>query len=591
MRINKKHITNSIFHLLDEKTYKLCSSLICFAILFLSLQPLDEDFHKAVSAASWAEQRMKEMSLDEKIAQLIMIRANSNLSSSAQNMAVSEMSMFQYGGVCFYQGNARSQALLTNRFQEVSKIPVLIGMDAEWGVSMRLDNSIMFPRQLALGAMDSSGNRLLYEMGKEIALQCAALGVHINFAPSVDINSNSKNPAINSRSFGEIPELVTEKSYFLIKGMQDHWLSACIKHFPGHGDADQDSHYYLPVISKKRHELEDTELYPFKKLIASGVDMIMPGHLNIPALDGKEKSIASLSYDIITKLLKQEMGYDGMVITDGLEMPVLKRSTSGGVPVEVLALLAGNDILLVPENARKAIANVKKAIEEKTISEKLIDERCLRVLIFKEKKGLVEKTMVPLEGIEEKINSENAKELVEEMTAKSITLLKNKENILPITKQRKEDVVFLAIGNAQDSVLFSTLCKEYGVDYVQASRVVTEERARQLSRHLSSYSLVIIGLLGTNQSPKHNYGLHGETVNFIGQIVREKQSVLSIFGNPYIVDRLSDLEHAEALIVAYQPTQPAVRSVFKSIFGESCFEGKLPVTTLKYEALSGIASN
>ena len=317
---------------------------------------------------SWALQQLQKMTLEEKIAQIIIIRIHSNKDAQYNVQKIKEIEKYQPGGVCFFQGGPGREINLTNKIQAVSKIPLLVSMDAEWGVAMRLDSTPNFPRQMTLGALPAEHNNLIYNMGAAVANQCKLLGVHLNFAPCVDVNNNAKNPVINSRSFGENRESVPEKSLQYMRGMQSNGVIACAKHFPGHGDTGTDSHYSLPVIKKTKQQLWETELYPFQKMIENDCEMIMVSHLNIPALDNAPGSIATTSYKIVTELLKNEMSFNGIVITDGMEMDGLRKTYPKGADAEIKCLKAGIDILLLPNELSVIIPLIKKAVETGEIS-------------------------------------------------------------------------------------------------------------------------------------------------------------------------------------------------------------------------------
>jgi beta-glucosidase-like glycosyl hydrolase len=328
------------------------------------------------------------MTLEQKIAQLIMIRVYSNKDAKYDSTMEAEIAQFQPGGICFFQGTPIRQVELTNRLQSVSNIPMLVAIDGEWGPAMRLDSCLTFPYQMTLGALDEEDDPLIYQMGIEVAKQCKALGIHINFAPCVDVNNNSENPVINFRSFGEIRENVAKKSIHYMNGMQDNGISACAKHFPGHGDTKTDSHHALPVINKTYEALDSLEFYPFKKIIKEGVDFIMISHLNIPALDTAANSIASLSEEIVTGILRKKMQFNGIVITDAMDMKGLRNSYPNGSDAEIKALLSGVDILLLPNQLSEVIPAIKTAVENGIISESLIDEKCMKILKLKQAKGL-----------------------------------------------------------------------------------------------------------------------------------------------------------------------------------------------------------
>jgi beta-glucosidase-like glycosyl hydrolase len=291
---------------------------------------------------------LDQMTLEEKIAQLLIIRVNGTNNEQYNKEFVELVARVQPGGVCFFKGNPTPEAMLTKRLQAVSKIPLFISIDGEWGPSMRLDSCVAFPRQMTLGALSEENDSLIYQMGLEVAEQCKAVGINLNFAPCIDINNNSRNPVINSRSFGENRDKVCRKAALYMHGMQDGGIATSLKHFPGHGDTESDSHLALPTIRKSRIELDEMELYPYRQLIKENPDMVMVGHLNIPALDSTTKSVSSLSYTIVTQLLKKELGYNGLIITDGMEMKGVRNQNRFEGDVEIRALMAGADILLLP---------------------------------------------------------------------------------------------------------------------------------------------------------------------------------------------------------------------------------------------------
>ena len=310
---------------------------------------------------------LDEMTLEQKIAQLLIIRVSSTEDEKYNRDLIETIARIQPGGVCFFKGTPRKQALLTNQMQAVSKIPMFVSIDGEWGPAMRLDSCVAFPRQMTLGALSEENDSLIYRMGLEVAEQCKAVGINLNFAPCIDVNNNSRNPVINSRSFGESRDKVCRKAALYMHGMQDGGIATSIKHFPGHGDTETDSHVGLPVIRKSRIELDEMELYPYRYLINEDPDMVMVGHLSIPSLDSAEKSVSSLSYPIVSQLLKREMGYNGLIITDAMEMKGVRNQNRFEGDVEIRSLLAGVDILLLPGETDSVIAAIKRAVETDVI--------------------------------------------------------------------------------------------------------------------------------------------------------------------------------------------------------------------------------
>ena len=413
-------------------------STILFALLILMIssgvQKPDPNIHL-----------LDGMTLEEKIAQLLIIRVSSTEDEQYNKDLVEKVARIQPGGVCFFKGTPRKEALLTNRIQAVSKIPMFVAIDGEWGPAMRLDSCVAFPRQMTLGALSEENDSLIYQMGLEVAEQCKAVGINLNFAPCIDINNNSRNPVINSRSFGENRDKVCRKATLYMHGMQDGGIVTSIKHFPGHGDTETDSHVGLPVIKKSRIELDEMELYPYRKLINENPDMVMVGHLNIPALDPADQSVSSLSYPIVSQLLKKELGYNGLIITDGMEMKGVRKQNRFEGDVEIKALLAGVDILLLPGETDSVIAAIKLAVEQDIIPEELINERCMRVIQFKQSHGILGFKPANIAELKSKMNSAKAVWINRQLEEKALTLLKNEDNTLPLNAKTAENTAFLCV--------------------------------------------------------------------------------------------------------------------------------------------------
>ncbi|MDL2297175.1 serine hydrolase [Bacteroidales bacterium OttesenSCG-928-E04] len=490
--------------------------------------------------------------------------------------------------MCFFKGTPVKQVDLTNKYQKISKVPMLISIDGEWGPAMRLDSCTVFPRQMALGAMDSSGDSLLYEMGKEIGMQCNALGIHINFAPCVDVNSNPENPVINSRSFGEDKVKVAQKSIQYMLGMQAMNVSGCAKHFPGHGDTGTDSHHDLPFINKSRQEIENMEFYPFREIINKGIDMVMISHLNIPSLDETKNSISTLSFNTITMILRKEMAFDGIVITDAMDMLGLRKSYPDGAEAEILALLAGIDILLLPNDLPTVISSIREAVENGRIEEDMINEKCLKILKFKQEKGLDNFKPIPTKGLYEKLNTDNSKEIVDKLVEKSLTLLKNERNILPIQEADYGKTAVLCIDAVEDTNELQAIADELGLDFYQTPRGIKAAQAEKLNGQLRKYSQVIVTVLNTNQSIKYNYGIYKESVDYINALAKTKKVILSLHGNPYAITHFTQLNTIPALLVCYQPSIATYRAALRAITGHQTINGKLPISIKDYKLGSGI---
>jgi len=558
------------------KRYPL-SLLIFIICLFSFVKNAECQQITLPKSTSWATQTLEKMTLEEKIAQIIFIRIHSNKDAQYNVQKIKEIEKYQPGGVCFFQGDPVREINLTNKIQVVSKIPLLVSIDAEWGVAMRLDSVPVFPQQMTLGALSKKNNALIYEMGKEVAKQCKRLGIHLNYAPCVDVNNNAKNPVINTRSFGENRELVVEKSLQYMRGMQEHGIIACAKHFPGHGDTETDSHYGLPVIKKTKEKLWETELYPFKKMIENGVEMIMVSHLNIPALDNTPGSIATTSYKIVTELLKNEMGFKGIVITDGMEMEGLRKTYgTKGAEAEIKCLKAGIDILLLPNELYVIIPLIKKAVESGEISEKSINEKCLKVLQLKEKLGLT--TFQPLNpnNVVHELNAERVTELIKQLETKALTLIKNENDLLPL--KSKEKTCFLWIGDSDNEAFAQKISHEFDLPFIKIDKNIRAEEMSVSLAKFSKYEQVIVVYLSTNRMPAKNYGITQEAVSFLNGLGKTKKVILSLFGNPYALAQFKSLNCYDAVIVGYQRTENSTRSALHAIFGAIAFEGALPVS-------------
>ena len=330
------------------------------------------------------------------------------------------------------------------------------------------------------------------------------------------------------------------------------------------------------------------EFYPFRKIINEGIDLVMVSHLNIPSLDSEKNSISTLSFQTITMILKKDMAFDGIVITDAMDMGGLRNSYNGGGEAEIRALLAGIDILLLPNDLSVVIPAIKKAVEDGRIPEELINEKCLKILKFKESKGLTDFTAIPIEEVSLKMNTDNAKRIIEKVEAGALTLLKNEADVLPLDKADSANIALLCIGGVSDSAQLRNMCQKRGIGFVQTDRSIKNGTAVSLMKQLAPYSKVIVAMLSTNQLPGYNYGIYNESVDFLNEIDDNKQIILSIFGNPYSLARFGNLNKYSSIIIGYQPTPTAVNSVLNAIFGDASFGGHLPVSVKSYKAGDGI---
>lgn len=525
----------------------------------------------------WVENTYSEMSLEEKIGQLFMVAAYSN--KDAQHMKDLSILVEDYhiGGLIFFQGGPGREINMTNQLQAKAKIPLWIGMDAEWGLGMRLDSTMNFPKQMTLGAIQN--NDYIYEMGAEIAKQAKLIGLHVNFAPVVDVNNNINNPVIGYRSFGEDKENVAQKGIAYMKGMQDNGLLANAKHFPGHGDTESDSHMTLPVINHSKVRLDDIELYPFKKLIENGISSMMVAHLHIPAYDNTPNMATTLSKKVVTDLLKNELGFNGLIFTDALNMKGVSDFNEPG-QTDLLAFQAGNDVLLFPMNVPVAITTIKDALTKKEISEERLAESVKKILHAKYKLGLHKKfEKLTTDKIYEKLNSTEAKNLNERLYAEAATLVKNDNNFLPIHILDTTNFASLSLRGDKNSA-FQHYLDQYAdfthYDLPKGNSDLGDYT--QLMTQLSSYETVVVGLHGMNNSASKRFGLESEDLLFLRNLSEKANVVLTVFGNAY---SLKYLQSFPQILLMYEDNEITQKLAPQMLFGAKATRGKLPVSVAK----------
>jgi len=524
--------------------------------------------------SQWADSVFKTMSVEERIAQLIMIPVYSNKDQIHIDSISNLVKNYNVGGLIFFQGGPVRQANMTNRFQKESKIPLMVTIDGEWGLAMRLDSTARFPYQMSLGGIED--DNLIYEMGREIARHCKRMGIHVNFAPVVDINNNANNPVIGFRSFGEDKENVTRKGIAYMKGMQDERVLANAKHFPGHGDTNVDSHFGLPVIHFSKHRLEEIELYPFRKLFDAGVGSVMVAHMNIPVLDTTRNLASTLSKPIVTDLLKNQMGYEGLVFTDALNMQGVAKYFPPGI-VDIKALLAGNDMLLNTMDVKTTIEEVKKAISNGEITQDEIDKRVMKVLAAKYWLGMDRMEPIETENLIADLNNPQAAFLNRQLTEASLTLLRNKDEILPVRNMENHRIAALAIGT-KDFTEFQKGLQRYGnIDTLFLSPNASLAEMQRLKERLKDYTLVIAGVHKLQLRAGNNFGITAEMNLFLKDLINTQPTVVAVFGNVYSLSKLEGLAKSHAVIAAYQETDLTQDVASQIIFGGVGAKGRLPV--------------
>jgi beta-glucosidase-like glycosyl hydrolase/CubicO group peptidase (beta-lactamase class C family) len=541
-----------------------------FTVAFLKAQNTDPLKTKDTLAQNkWVDTLLNNMTIDEKIGQLFMVQAYSNKDEGHRIFIEELIEKHHIGGLIFMQGTPEKQALLNNKYQSISKIPLLIGFDGEWGLDMRLKNTYRYPWNMALGAIRD--NSLITAFGVQVGKHCKRLGIHINFAPVVDVNTNPENPIIGNRSFGENRDNVTNKALAFIQGMQSQHVLANAKHFPGHGDTSTDSHKTLPVLDFSIERLDSIELYPYKKLFQNNLTSVMVAHLSVKALEPNVELPTSLSEKVITGLLKEKMNFEGLILTDALNM---KGSANYAKPgdVDLAAVLAGNDILLIPEDVPAAITKIKNALSENILTEERIDYSVRKILKAKFWVGLNEFKLVELENLNEDLNSIQDELLHRKLVEKSVTLLKNESLVFPIQNLDKKRVAYVKLGDAENNYFVDMLKNYTNVDEVSATNL------DELINKLKRYNLVVIGYHKSNLNPWKDYKFKNTELVWLQEIARTNNVILDVFASPYSLLKIKTFENIEGLLMSYQNSKISQEVSAQMIFGAIETRGKLPVS-------------
>lgn len=517
----------------------------------------------------WVDSILKKMSIDEKIGQLFMLQAYSNKDKKHENFIINMIRKYHVGNLIFMQGTPEKQVILNNKYQALSKVPLMIGFDGEWGLDMRLKNTYRFPWNMTLGAIQD--DKLLTETGKRIGEHCKRVGIHMNFAPVVDINTNPKNPIIGNRSFGENKQNVTRKAIAFTKGMQSVGVLANAKHFPGHGDTATDSHHTLPTINFNEFRLDSIELFPYKKMFRQGVASVMTAHLSIPALEPNSKLPTSLSKNVVTTLLQEKLGFKGLVITDGLNM---KGAANYATPaaINVAALLAGNDILLIPQDIPTTVRYIKNALVAGELTQKRLNYSVRKILKAKYLVGLNNYKPINTQNISTDINSPYDEVLHRKLIKNAITVVKNKEAVLPIKNLKNKKIAYVALGDVKGDSFVSMLKNYTNVEAVSATNL------NVLLQKLKKYNLVIVGFHKSNKNPWKGYEFSNKNLVWLQEIARTKKVILDVFASPYSLLKVKSFENIEGLVLSYQNSTLSQELSAQALFGAFDLKGKLPVS-------------
>jgi beta-N-acetylhexosaminidase len=532
------------------------------------------DFVKFINSDhKWVDSVFNSLTPKERIGQLFLVRAHTNLGQKFIDSVGTVVKNEQVGGLVVFQGGPVRHIDMINNYQKVSKVPLLVTIDGEWGLGMRLpDSTQSFPYQMTLGALQD--NSLIYDMGRDAAKDFLRVGIHFNFAPTVDINNNPKNPVIGFRSFGDNKENVTVKSAAYMKGMIDGGVLASIKHFPGHGDTDVDSHYDLPKLGFTRQRLDELEIYPFKELIKQGASAVMVGHMDIPALDNTPNLPSSISKKVVTDLLRNELGFKGLTVTDAMNMKGVTKFFPNG-EADILAIEAGHDLLELSENSARAIALVEKSIQSGRLKQADIDARVKRILAAKLWLGLDKYAPASRGRVFEDLNRPETKSLIQRMADASVTVLKSNRRIQSFDSKKETVVVSVGINAAQDfeKGLASRLTNVKNI-YITGKE--TESQLADLVKEVRGHEQIILAIHDNRSRPRPTLDFSDDVKTFIDKIAG-RRTITVMLTNPYALTSVK-VDRSASILMGYQNEAFMQRAAVKVILKDIKSKGKLPVT-------------
>lgn len=509
------------------------------------------------------------MSIQEKVGQLFMVDVFSKDSKDKTDLINSLIKDYYIGGIIFSKGGPVRQAKLSNQYQKISKTPLLMAMDAEWGLAMRLDSTYAYPWNMTLGAI--ADNEIVYDIGKQIGAHVKRMGMHINFSPVVDINTNPDNPIIGNRSFGEDRDNVTNKALAYMRGMQSTGILANAKHFPGHGDTDLDSHKILPTISFTKKRLDSIELYPYKRLFQEGLSSVMVAHLNVPALEKRKKFPSSISKAIVTDLLQNDLNFQGLIFTDALNMKGASNFKKPG-EIDLAAFLAGNDVLLISESIPKAHQLIVEAFRKGKISEERLSRSVKKILFAKYKVGLNNYQPIELNSLLSDLNTPYDDMLYEKAIENALTVLKNDRIIIPIKKIEKTKIAYVHMGDDTGTYFFNQLNKYAQVDWIKANSIT------KYKEKLKEYELTIIGFHKSNANPWKEYKFSDHELTKLYEISRTNKVILDVFTRPYAINDIQSFSNINGILLSYQNSKISQELSAQLIFGSITAKGSLPVS-------------
>ena len=532
----------------------------CVGYLHAQFSPknITKDLDK--KAVKYADSLYAKLSMDERIGQLYIVALYTNKDQNHISGVRKLVEQERIGGIILMQDDAEQEIALVNEFQKKSRVPMLFGMDAEWGLYQRIKTAHKFPWAMTLGAIQD--NNLVYEMASKIAEDAKKMGIYWNFAPVVDVNTNPKNPIIGNRSFGSDVQNVIAKALAYAQGLQDNGVLAAIKHFPGHGDTDVDSHLDLPVVKHSLERLNKIELAPFKALMDKKIGGAMIAHLYVPQLEKGKNIPASISYDIVTNLLKNKFRYEGLVITDALNMNAVAKKYPAG-ELDLRAFKAGNDVLLFSQDVPTGKKLIKEAIQKGEISEKRLEESVKKILKTKYLLGLQNLRPLSSEGINNVLNNDSHAKISEKLYANALTLLKDEKQLFPL---REKEVYYLPLEEASHEVFLQELSKEIKVKKISFKEILS----------IPENAVVIIGLHKDNSTAYKPYKISWESKRLINQVKSRNKVILNVFGSPYALQDV-DISGISSVLVSYENNPLSMKATAEAYLGKQKINGRLPV--------------
>ena len=529
---------------------------------YLQAQFAPKNFTKDLDkkAVKYADSLYAKLSMDERIGQLYIVALYTNKDQNHISGVRKLVEQERIGGIILMQDDAEQEIALVNEFQNKSRVPMLFGMDAEWGLYQRIKTAHKFPWAMTLGAIQD--NNLVYEMASKIAEDAKKMGIYWNFAPVVDVNTNPKNPIIGNRSFGSDVQNVIAKSLAYAQGLQDNGVLAAIKHFPGHGDTDVDSHLDLPVVKHSLERLNKIELAPFKALMDKKIGGVMIAHLYVPQLEKGKNIPASISYDIVTNLLKNKFRYEGLVITDALNMNAVAKKYPAG-ELDLRAFKAGNDVLLFSQDVPTGKKLIKEAIQKGEVSEKRLEESVKKILKTKYLLGLQNLRPLSSEGINNALNNDSHAKISEKLYTNALTLLKDEKQLFPL---REKEVYYLPLEEASHDAFLQELSKEIKVKKISSKEI----------QSIPEKAVVIIGLHKDNTTAYKPYRVSWESKRLINQVKSRNKVILNVFGSPYALQDV-DISGISSVLVSYENNPLSMKATAEAYLGKQKINGRLPV--------------